>query len=134
LLDKGTPFVLHLRPIWFGLAYGLLLVVTVLSLVPAVPNVGGSDKLGHFLSYAFLSIAFSLIICKRKSLWWVLLGLILFGILMEYLQSLTEYRYADPEDALANSLGVVFGLLFHFSPLRLVLLKVDAYLYFLKLP
>jgi hypothetical protein len=50
------------------------------------------------------------------------------------LQSLTEYRYADPEDALANSLGVVFGLLFHFSPLRLVLLKVDAYLYFLKLP
>jgi VanZ family protein len=102
--------------------------------VPAVPNVGGSDKLGHFLSYAFLSIAFSLIICKRKSLWWVLLGLILFGILMEYLQSLTEYRYADPEDALANSLGVVFGLLFHFSPLRLVLLKVDAYLYCLKLP
>ena len=133
-MDKGTPFVLHLRPIWFGLAYGLLLVVTVLSLVPAVPNVGGSDKLGHFLSYAFLSIAFSLIIRKRKSLWWVLLGLILFGILMEYLQSLTEYRYADPRDALANSLGVVFGLLFHFSPLRLVLLKVDAYLYFLKLP
>jgi VanZ family protein len=131
-LNKGAPFELHLRPLWFGLAYALLLIVTVLSLVPAVPNVGGSDKLGHFLAYTFLSIAFSLIIRKRKSLWWVLFGLIFFGILMEYLQGLTEYRYADPEDALANSIGVVFGLLFHFSPLRRVLLKVDAYLYCLR--
>jgi VanZ family protein len=132
-LNKGTPFELHLRPLWFGLAYTLLLVVAVLSLAPATPNVGGSDKLGHFLAYAVLSIAFSIIIRQRLSLWWVLFGLIAFGILMEYLQGLTGYRYADPEDALANSIGVVFGLLFHFSPLRRVLLKVDAYLHCLRL-
>jgi VanZ family protein len=132
-LNKGTPFELHLRPLWFGLAYTLLLVVAVLSLAPATPNVGGSDKLGHFLAYAVLSIAFSIIIRQRLSLWWVLFGLIAFGILMEYLHGLTGYRYADPEDALANSIGVVFGLLFHFSPLRRVLLKVDAYLHCLRL-
>jgi VanZ family protein len=106
-----------------------LLVVAVLSLTPAAPSIGGSDKLGHFLAYATLSLAFSLIIRQRKSLWRILFGLIAFGILMEYLQGLTGYRYADPEDALANSIGVVFGLLFHFSPLRRVLLKVDAYLH-----
>jgi VanZ family protein len=132
-LNKGTPFELHLRPLWFGLAYTLLLVVAVLSLAPTTPNVGDSDKLGHFLAYAVLSIAFSIIIRQRLSLWWVLFGLIAFGILMEYLQGLTGYRYADPEDALANSIGVVFGLLFHFSPLRRVLLKVDAYLHCLRL-
>ncbi|MFT5549546.1 MAG: VanZ family protein [Candidatus Azotimanducaceae bacterium] len=132
-MNKGTPFELHLRPLWFGLAYTLLLVVAVLSLAPTTPNVGDSDKLGHFLAYAVLSIAFSIIIRQRLSLWWVLFGLIAFGILMEYLQGLTGYRYADPEDALANSIGVVFGLLFHFSPLRRVLLKVDAYLHCLRL-
>ena len=130
---KDAPFELHLRSLWFSLAYVQLLVVAVLSLTPAVPNVGGSDKLGHFLAYAVLSIAFSLIIRQRKSLWRILFGLIAFGILMEYLQGLTGYRYADPEDALANSIGVVFGLLFHFSPLRRVLLKLDAYLHRLRL-
>jgi VanZ family protein len=78
-------------------------------------------------------MTFSIIIRQRLSLWWVLFGLIAFGVLMEYLQGLTGYRYADPEDALANSIGVVFGLLFHFSPLRRVLLKVDAYLHRLRL-
>jgi VanZ family protein len=130
---KAAQFELHLRPLWFGLAYALLLVVAVLSLAPATPNIGGSDKLGHFLAYAMLSMTFSIIIRQRLSLWWVLFGLIAFGVLIEYLQGLTGYRYADPEDALADSIGVVFGLLFHFSPLRRVLLKVDAYLHRLRL-
>lgn len=128
-MNKNIPFELHLRPLWFGLAYAQLLVVAVLSLTPTVPEVGGGDKLSHFLAYAALSIAFSLIIRQRKSLRWILFGLIAFGVLMEYLQGLTDYRYADPEDAVANSIGVIFGLLFHFSPLRLILVKVDAYLH-----
>jgi VanZ family protein len=131
-INKNKPFELHLRPLWFALAYAQLLLVAVLSLTPAVANVGGSDKLGHFLAYAMLSIAFSVIIRQRLSLWRVLFGLIAFGILMEYLQGLTGYRYADPEDALANGIGVAFGLLFHFSPLRRVLLRLDTYLHRLR--
>lgn len=131
-MNKNAQFELHLRTFWFGLAYSLLLMVAILSLAPATPNIGGSDKLGHFLAYALLSIVFSLIIQQRKSLWRILFGLIAFGILMEYLQGLTGYRYADSEDALANSAGVVSGLLFHFSPLRGVLLKVDAHLHRLR--
>jgi VanZ family protein len=132
-MTKEAQFELHLRPLWFGLAYAQLLVVAVLSLTPAVPNILGSDKLGHFLAYAALSMAFSVIIRQRISLWLILFGLILFGILMEYLQGLSGYRYADLKDALANGIGVIFGLLFHFSPLRHVLLKVDAYLHRLRL-
>jgi VanZ family protein len=128
-VNRSISFELHLKSLWFGLAYAQLLVVAVLSLTPALPNVGGSDKLGHFLVYLVLSTTFSLIIQQRKSLWWVLLGLIAFGVLMEYLQGLTGYRYADPKDAVANGIGVAFGLLFHFSPLRFVLLKVDSYIY-----
>lgn len=131
-MNHKKPFILHLKPFWFGLAYAQLLMVAVLSLAPAVPNVGGSDKLGHFLAYASLSIAFSVIVQQRKTLWWILSGLITFGVLMEYLQGLTGYRYADPEDAIANSLGVIFGLIFHFSPLRQILLKVDSCLHRLR--
>ena len=131
-MNKIAPFELHLRSLWFGLAYAQLLLVAILSLAPATPNVGGSDKLGHFLAYAALSVGFSVIVRQRKTLWWILFGLISFGVLMEYLQGLTGYRYADPEDALANSAGVVFGLLFHFSFLRGVLLKVDSCLHQLR--
>jgi VanZ family protein len=131
-MTKKAPFELHLRSLWFGLAYVQLLVVTILSLAPATLDVGGSDKLGHFLAYAMLSVGFSLIVRQRETLWWILFGLISFGILMEYLQGLTGYRYADPEDALANSAGVIFGLLFHFSPLRAVLLRVDSCLHRLR--
>ena len=132
MISNKTPFELHLRPLWFGLAYAQLLVVAIFSLTSVVPSVGGSDKLDHFLAYAALSIGFSLIIRQRKSLWWVLFGLISFGISMEYLQGLTGYRYADPKDALANSTGVIVGLLFHFTPLRGVVLKIDSRLHRLR--
>lgn len=132
-MNQNRQFELHLRTLWFALAYALLLVVAILSLAPATPNVGDSDKLGHFLAYATLSMVFSVIVRQRVSLWRVLFGLIAFGVLMEYLQGLTGYRYSDPEDALANSIGVVFGLLSHFSPLRLVLQKVDVYLHLRRL-
>jgi len=38
------------------------------------------------------------------------LALILLGISMEFLQGMTSYRFFEWQDALANSLGVVFGL------------------------
>ncbi|MFT5656784.1 MAG: VanZ family protein [Gammaproteobacteria bacterium] len=131
-MNSNSPFELQLKLLWFGLAYCQLLAVAILSLTPAVPNIGGNDKLGHFVAYLALSISFSLIIQRRKSLWWILFGLVGFGLLMEYLQGLTSYRYADFADAIANSLGVVFGLVFHFSPLRHILQKLDARLHRLR--
>ena len=113
--------------LWFGLAYAITLVVGVLSLIPG-PDIGGSDKLAHFLTYAMLSAGFSLIIEQRKSLWLIFFGLIAYGLLLEFLQGLTGYRMEDMADALANSLGVIAGLGFYFSPLHSVLRRLERWL------
>ena len=118
---------LQMPKFWFALAYSLTLVVGVLSLIPG-PDIGGSDKLAHYLTYATLSAGFSLIVERRKSLWLVLTGLIAYGLLLEFLQGLTGYRFEDMADALANSLGVVTGLVFYFSPLRDILRRFERWL------
>jgi glycopeptide antibiotics resistance protein len=118
---------LQLPKLWFTLAYSITLVVGVLSLIPG-PDIGGSDKLVHFLTYAILSAGFSLIVEQQRSLWLILFGLIAYGLLLEFLQGLTGYRFEDMADALANSLGVITGLGFYFSPLRDILRRFERWL------
>ncbi len=122
-----AEFELKLQKLWFGLAFIGLLALGVVSLIPA-PDLGGNDKIGHFIAYAMLSAWFSLLVEQRRTLWRILLGLIVYGLLLEFLQGLTSYRSGDLADAVANSLGVMTGLGFYFSPLRRVLRKVDRWL------
>ena len=42
----------------------------------------------------------------------VLFSAIAFGIIMEICQGFTKDRTPDPLDALANSIGAIFGLIF----------------------
>ena len=120
-------FELKLPKLWFGLAIIGLLALGVVSLIPA-PDLGGNDKIGHFIAYAMLSAWFSLLVEQRKSLWHILFGLIAYGLFLELLQGLTSYRSGDLADAVANSLGVITGLGFYFSPLRQLLRKLDLWL------
>ena len=120
-------FELKLPKLWFGLAIIGLLALGVVSLIPA-PDLGGNDKIGHFMAYAMLSAWFSLLVEQRKSLWSILFGLIAYGLFLELLQGLTSYRSGDLADAVANSLGVITGLAFYFSPLRQLLRKLDLWL------
>lgn len=119
---------LRLRKIWLSIGYALLSMTAVLSLIPG-PDIGGGDKLVHFVTYALLSGWFSLIVKYSRTLWVVLFGLIAFGLLMEYLQGFTSYRRQDIDDAIANSAGVMVGIAIHFSPLRGMLVKFDKFLH-----
>ena len=121
------PNELRLASYWFVLAYIMLLVLGIMSLIP-VPDIGGGDKVAHFLAYGALSAWFSLIVEQRITLWRILIGLISYGLLLELLQGLTSYRSGDLADAVANSLGVITGLAFYFSPLRRILRKIDSWL------
>ncbi len=74
--------------LWFSMAYAMLAIVGVLSLVPA-PNVGieGSDKLMHFSTYFVLSVFFTVLVRFNRSLVLIAGGLISYGVLLEFLQS-----------------------------------------------
>ncbi|MEZ5500001.1 MAG: VanZ family protein [Steroidobacteraceae bacterium] len=96
------------------LAVGILIAAFVLvtGLVPPrrLPALGLSDKVEHALAYLGLALWFVGIVARSRYL--VLAGaLFLFGVAIEILQHLTGWgRRADPYDVLANSVGIVLGL------------------------
>jgi len=103
----------------------MLLMVGTVSLVPA-PDIGVSDKLSHLVTYFFLAGWFSLLATNRASLGWTIIGLVAYGILLELLQGMTVYRYAEWGDVLANTSGTMAGILLYFSPLPRLLRFVDS--------
>ncbi len=119
------------RPrLWLGLWLAAVAAVIVLSLVnlsglPPVPE--GGDKVEHFLAYALLSAAAVQLFATRRACFVVAVLLIALGIGLEFAQGLlTTTRMGDPRDALANTLGVLGGLLTAFTPLRHSLQHLEA--------
>ena len=116
---------LKLAKLWYFLGGLMLLTVGFASLMP-VPDVGVSDKFSHLVTYFLLAGWFSLIAANRVSLGWTVAGLLAYGILLELLQGMTVYRYAEWGDVLANASGTMAGVLLYFSPLPRLLIVVDS--------
>lgn len=103
---------------------GWLLVATVivLTLMPKPPRLPffllDWDKAQHLLAYAGLMFWFRQAFARRWRWIGFLIGL---GVSLEYIQGWTGFRQFDYDDMLANSLGVLAGLLLAATPLgRLV--------------
>ena len=135
---SGRPrFGRSLKPLRFARAWCALwclaiAVVVVVSLVsgPALPNAPGSDKLHHFLAYFALAASAVQLFPRWASLLGAGLGLVLLGVGLEHAQgALTDTRVADRWDALANTLGVIAGLGLRLTPLRDLLLRIEARLF-----
>ncbi len=88
--------------------------ITILSLIPPISeiNLNETDKIGHFFAYAVLTLN-GLMIQKYKSKkMWMLFAFILYGGLMEFLQGFVPGREVSIWDIVANTSGVLIGLLF----------------------
>ena len=123
----SKPARLRLLGVWYQLGALMLLVVGALSLLPA-PEVAVNDKLGHLFVYIVLAAWFGLLADSRIALLWTGLGLVAFGLMIEALQWMTSFRFAEWGDVLANLAGISIGLLAYFTPLRRILAFVDALL------
>ena len=114
--------------LWLGLWCAAVLAVIVVCLIPPPPLAlpQNSDKVEHFLAYFLLAGSAVQLFTPRRTLLWVGVGLVAMGIGIEWAQgALTTDRMADPMDALANTTGVVAGLLLAFTPLRDLLLRLQ---------
>ncbi|MCP4388019.1 MAG: hypothetical protein GY802_06975 [Gammaproteobacteria bacterium] len=109
---------------WYLLGALMLLGVATLSLMP-MPDVGVGDKLSHVVTYIFLGGWFGLLAANRQVLGATVVGLMAYGILLELLQGMTTYRYAEWGDVVANASGILIGVLFYFTPLTRLLALVD---------
>lgn len=91
-----------------------LLAVLVLSLLPpaSLPPVNtGWDKADHAFGWFGLGLLGLAAWPDRPVA--VLSGLVVFGALVEWLQSLTGYRFAEWADLLADTVGVAAVALVH---------------------
>jgi VanZ family protein len=115
------------RPrLWLGLWCLAVAIVIVTSLTPPPPVQlpRNGDKVEHVLAYALLAAFAVQVFRPGRRLFAVGMGLVLMGIALEFAQgAFTVTRMADPADALANTVGVVLGLLTVFAPWRDALLR-----------
>ena len=95
----------------------LVLVVIFLSLLPQdriFVETPFSDKADHFIAYFGLIFVALLSSAHKRPIWMILLGHIILGIGIEYVQSFVPGRYPEFLDVIANSLGVLGGALVYF--------------------
>lgn len=86
--------------------------ILIFSLLPGsqLPNDLPWDKAMHFVGYAGLAFLARYGSAKHPS-WQLVIGCILFSIIIELLQLIVPNRSFEWMDILANSLGVLSGLL-----------------------
>lgn len=119
-LQKITKQLLvHKLLAFASIPYTILL--TVLSLLPQVgpSNMpSNSDKVFHTIAYFIFTIVWYLFftyknkISTKKAIIITVIYAIVFGIIIEILQhTLTQYRQADINDVIANTLGAILAVL-----------------------
>lgn len=112
----------------------LLLLVLVAALMPAVwflddkakvlSWLDHADKWVHATTFLTLSLWFAGQY-RPRSYWRIALGLMIFGLLIEFCQRLVSYRMADWADVGANTFGIVVGLLIALAGLGGWCLRVE---------
>jgi VanZ family protein len=107
-VNKEKLFLVSLILVFTGIA--------ILSLLPpkSIEKIGEHDKINHFIAYAVLSLNVGVVLKKLKTYVFFLPLIIAYGLLLEYLQGFVPGRQPSWLDALANSMGVLFGLILMF--------------------
>ena len=102
-----------LRKVWLSFGWLWIIVVFYLSLMPHPPepiSFNGVDKLEHALAYTSLMLWFCQVYVVSAARIRLFIALVAMGVGIEYLQGMTDYRYFEYADMLANSTGVLIGL------------------------
>jgi len=104
---------------WFLLGAGMVAAVLVLSLLPIDVDLGeGSDKVEHFVAYASLTFWFGMLYVRRGQQLGFVAGFIVLGVIIEFLQGMTDYRDFEVADMVADAVGAFIGLAILQTPLR----------------
>ncbi|HYA47925.1 MAG TPA: VanZ family protein [Burkholderiales bacterium] len=107
----------------------MVLSVFVLSLIPVDVDLGkGSDKIEHFVAYAALSFWFGLLYTQQRRQLGFALGFILMGVVIEFLQGMTDYRDFEVADMVADAIGAAIGFALLQTPLKNALFWTEQFL------
>lgn len=107
---------------------GVLVVLTIITYYSLRPPSSGdlptNDKIGHGLAYLVLCYVVLLLFKEKKQIFYGVLFCLAYGVFMEFLQGFVPGRSQSFADIIANSTGVVIGLLLPFRErIRKILVK-----------
>ena len=118
------------KALWWSFAWGVLAFVFIASLIPMpappMPLPPGFDKYEHIAAYGSLSFYFGQLLSRFRLHLRYALALFCMGALLEVLQGLTWYRSPDWYDLVANSIGILIGILLCLTPLKGLVGMMDA--------
>ena len=100
-----------IQRLWWACAWLGVFITLLVSLMPPPfkEGVAHADKIVHLTGYAVLMFWWAQLILHRR--WRLAIAVVLFGILIEWLQGFTPNRQTDALDVLANSSGMLIGWL-----------------------
>jgi VanZ family protein len=123
---------LRLRSLWLAVGYGIVALITWLSLtsdpVTVDIDVPWQDKVFHTLAYFVLMLWFAQIYRAMPQRGWCVLGCLALGAAMEVLQGFNPARTMELADMLANASGVLLALLLARAGLDGLLLRLERLL------
>ncbi|TCP28110.1 VanZ like protein [Tenacibaculum skagerrakense] len=101
------------RTIYFAIVITITIAILSLIKIGSQPiNFTYLDKVEHTIAYFVLCFSWLLSIKKKGTKFEVVTIVVLYGILLEVLQSvLTDYRTFDYVDMLANTFGALLALM-----------------------
>ena len=94
---------------WRWLLAAAIITLSLIHAPAQMSEIRFADKIGHIGAYTALMLWFAQLYSGKTRLAYAL-GFIGMGVALEYLQGMTGYRSFDVFDMLANSTGVVLGL------------------------
>ena len=130
-MSSSDQTIWQYRPLWLLLGWLWIVAIWYLSLSADIPSVdlgvSFTDKILHAGSYGLLMAWFLQLYHRRLSRITCMITFIGMGILLEYLQSMTDYRVLEFEDMLANTAGVLLAWFIVRGKVSNILLQFEQY-------
>ncbi len=121
--------VLKYRALWLTIGYMLVVFVLYLSLTSSPVEIDLEvdylDKIFHTLAYFTLMFWFAQIYHDKNWRSGYAVAFVLMGAGLEYLQSFDPKRSYELADMVANTAGVVLGLLLALTSAKYILLNIE---------
>jgi VanZ family protein len=111
--------------LWGWLQVAVVVYLSLASLPPDLPGFQGGDKVMHFAAYFFMMFWFGMCYKSGRVYNGIGLGLVVVGVVLEFVQNLTGYRTLSIYDMAANMTGVITGWLLARSRLSMALVYIE---------
>ena len=109
--ERSTKYIMRIRYVWHSIGAGLILFVIYQSVTPHPITIHApeGDKYGHIVAYGTLMYWYALMYRQPSIRMRLAFAFVAFGVGLECIQGLTEYRTFDVADMVVDVVGVTIG-------------------------